>query len=67
MFKLILLCAVLCSCSAAQQKTVNTVETDLCKARATFRVLELDDSSLVPATGSARAEVEKLEDVLCAL
>lgn len=63
MKKLILLLALV-GCSGSQSKTAS-VETDLCKARSAFRIAEIADSGLHPASGSLRAKLEEAEDSFC--
>ena len=60
-------CSVhLVACSSTPSK-LNTVERDLCKARAAWKVLALAaGGALDPKPGSARAELELAEDELCA-
>ncbi len=61
-----LLLLFLVACSTTQQKTASTVESDLCKARAAFKLAESVTPSLQPAETSKRAELEKAEDLFCA-
>lgn len=55
---------LLMGCSNPPAKSV--IEQDLCKARASFKLLEVADPRLQPAPGSIREKLEEAEDTLCA-
>ena len=54
---------ILVGCSS--QKPAASVETQLCRVRAEFRIAELADVTLVPSPGSLRAKIENAEDAFC--
>lgn len=59
---LLLLAFLMLSSCTPQAKTV---EVDLCKARAEFKLLEAADPSLMPKPGGIRERIEIAEDALC--
>ncbi len=60
--KTLALCALLFGC--ANPPSAKAVETDLCNARALYKVST--DGSLDPEPGSPRAKLEAAEDAFCA-
>jgi len=62
--RLVALGALLLLSSCTPQAKV--YEADLCKARRVIIALEAADESLKPKPDSARAEIERVEDALCA-
>ncbi len=55
------------ACTPTTQRVVSTVELDLCRARAEYRLLAAAAGGVLdPAPGSLRARLEEDEDAFCA-